>query len=41
MIAEGLGFLRAASGPFVRSSFNAEEMAKKIITGVIKADYTD
>lgn len=25
-IAEGLGFLRAASGPFVRSSFNAEEM---------------
>jgi lipoic acid synthetase len=26
-IAEGLGFLRVASGPFVRSSFNAEEMA--------------
>ncbi len=27
-IAEGLGFLRAASGSFVRSSFNAEEMVK-------------
>ncbi|MFZ3065718.1 MAG: lipoyl synthase [Nitrospirota bacterium] len=26
VIAEGLGFLRVASGPFVRSSFNAEEM---------------
>ncbi|MBI5044054.1 MAG: lipoyl synthase [Nitrospirae bacterium] len=25
-IAEGLGFLRVASGPLVRSSFNAEEM---------------
>ena len=25
-IAEGQGFLRVASGPFVRSSFNAEEM---------------
>ena len=28
-IAEGLGFLRVASGPFVRSSFNAEEMILK------------
>ncbi len=26
MIAEEMGFLRVASGPFVRSSFNAEEM---------------
>jgi lipoic acid synthetase len=40
VIAEGLGFLRVSSGPFVRSSFNAEEMLKKI-TPIIKADYTD